>query len=313
VVLTLSGCHRGQDPYWQGYIEGEFVRVASPLSGALESLAVQRGEQVTSNQALFSLECSAEEASLRETTERLRQNRSRLDDLAKGSRPTELAAIDARLAQAKADAELAGKELERATRLLLEGAVAQSEQDAARTWRESALERVAEIESELKTARLGGREDALRAAQAEVDAAEAAVSRAAWSVEQKRQVAPAAALVHDTLYRPGEWVAAGNPVVSLLPPTNLKVRFFVPEPELGGLRVGETLEATIDGLSAPQLVRISYVAPQVEFTPPVIYSQENQAKLVTMVEAIFEQPDPAQLHPGQPVAVRRRASDARPD
>jgi HlyD family secretion protein len=110
--------------------------------------------------------------------------------------------------------------------------------------------------------------------------------------------------VHDTLYRAGEWVAAGNPVVTLLPPANVKVRFFVPQPRLASIRIGQTVSVSLDGVPAPVNATVSYISTRAEFTPPVIYSRENRAKLVYMVEAAFPPAQAAHLHPGQPADVR---------
>jgi len=109
--------------------------------------------------------------------------------------------------------------------------------------------------------------------------------------------------VDDTLYQVGEWVAAGRPVISLLPPDNIKVRFFVPEPRLAELQTGAAVEVTLDGAPAPLEARVSYIATEPEYTPPVIYSRENRARLVYMVEARFAPDASAALHPGQPVEV----------
>src|SRR5205814_3333187 len=106
-----------------------------------------------------------------------------------------------------------------------------------------------------------------------------------------------------TLFREGEWVAAGKPVAMLLPPPNIKVRAFVPETKVGALRVGEEARVTVDGLPAPFAGRISYISPRAEYTPPVIYSRESRAKLVFMIESVFDPDVSAGLHPGQPVDV----------
>ena len=298
-----AGCRRAGDGFWQGYVEAEYVRVAPALGGTLEQLLVARGQRVTNGQPLFVLEQASEAATWRESDQRLRQARSRLDNLTKGRRPTEIASLEARRGQAQAALELAEREGRRAEVLLADGAIARAEFDRARATREQARQALEQAEAELATARLGAREDEVRAAEAEVAAAMAAVARAQWGLEQKVRVAPADALVEDTLYRQGELVNAGAPVVSLLPPNHLKVRFFVPEAEVSRLRVGQVLGIRIDGLAQPVPARLSYVAPGPEYTPPVIYSQENRAKLVFLCEARFDAPDPAALHPGQPVEV----------
>jgi len=126
-------------------------------------------------------------------------------------------------------------------------------------------------------------------------------------VNQKAQAAPAAALVNDTLYRQGEYVTAGAPIVSLLPPENLKVRFFVPEPEFATLKAGEVVRVAITGRAQPLEARVNYLSPRPEYTPPILYNRENRAKLVFMVEAAIDATAAAELNPGQPVDVVRAA------
>jgi HlyD family secretion protein len=110
--------------------------------------------------------------------------------------------------------------------------------------------------------------------------------------------------VSDTLFARGEWVPAGAPVVTLLPPGNVKVRFYVPEAQLGSVRVGQKVSVACDGCPRAVEAAIAFIAPQPEYTPPVIYSRENRARLVFMVEARPSPADAAALHPGQPVDVR---------
>src|SRR5690606_27113271 len=169
----------------------------------------------------------------------------------------------------------------------------------------TARARVAEAEAQIANASIAiGRAGEVAAAQAEARAAAAEVEQREWQLEQKTRSAPTAALVYETYFNPAEWVAAGTPVVSLLPPANLKLRFFVPEPELAAVRVGASVQARCSGCPQPIEATVSYVSPRPEYTPPIIYSRETRSKLVFLVEA---RPDPASagnLHPGQPIDVR---------
>jgi HlyD family secretion protein len=307
VLLALAACGRASAPgRWQGYFEGEFVQVASPLAGRVEKLSVLKGARVDAGAPLFALEQAAEKAAAREAAERLRQAEARLADLKKGQRPTELAAIEARIAQARAAADLSANEFARISRLHDSHVVADDDFDRARLTHEANLKQVTEAEAQLATAQLGARADTISAAEADVAAARAALERAEWSVAQKSPTAPAAALVYDTLYREGEFVTAGLPVVTLLPPGNIKVRFFVPEAEFAGLKAGDVVHVSVTGRAAPLDARISYLSPQPEYTPPVLYNRENRAKLVFMVEALPVDAAAARdLHPGQPADVSR--------
>ena len=303
LLLGLSGCAPHASTSYQGYLEGDFVYVAAPLAGQLETLSVTKGARVTAGAPLFTLEHASELAAQRQAADQLSAAQARLDDLKKGLRPSELAAIEAHLAQARSAAELDRLELDRQESLFKSNTIAASDYDRARLTYEQAAHAADELAAQLDTARLGGRPDAISAAEADVRAAEAAKTQADWSVAQKSQSSPAAALVYDTLYRQGEFVAAGNPVVSLLPPENIKVRFFVPEAGFAALEAGGSVRVSLDGRPA-LTARISYLSPQPEYTPPILYNQDNRSKLVFMVEAVFVDADSSRdLHPGQPVDV----------
>ncbi|MGH6905851.1 MAG: HlyD family secretion protein [Geminicoccaceae bacterium] len=286
----------------QGYVEGEYVYVAAPVAGRLETLHVARGAQVAAGAALFQLALSSEQPARDDVAARLARAEANLANLRKGKRPSEIDSLEAQLAQAKAMLELSEVALERREQLVETRAVSREAVDEARATHERNQARVAELEAELETARLGARADEIEAAEAEVTAAKAQLAQAEWRLDELSQAASAAGLVVDTLYRPGEWVAAGAPVVSLLPPENIKVRFFVPQPLLGAVRLGDEVRVSCDGCAEDLVAVVSFISPEAEYTPPVIYSREMREKLVFLIEA-SPRDRPAALHPGQPVDV----------
>lgn len=138
--------------------------------------------------------------------------------------------------------------------------------------------------------------------EAQVSAAHAALRIAEWHLSEAAPRAPKAGLITDTYFRPGEIVGAGQPVISLLPPGNIKVRFYVPEGALDRFKVGTAVDLTCDGCGPPIPGIVRYIAPAAEYTPPVLFNRENRAKLVFMIEA-WPNTRPTSLHPGQPVDV----------
>jgi len=306
LAAALAGCSGNSNHEFQGYVEGDYVYVAAPLGGALTNLAVARGDGVKAGQLLFALEHEAEASAVRQAEKNLAQVQSRLEDLMKGKRPTEITSLEAQLDRARADLKLSAAQLGRRQQLGGSDVVSKEELDQARAQNDADQAQVNQLAADLATAKLGGREDAVRAAQAEVESQQAALDKAKWSFDQKQQFAPANAFVQDTLYRQGEWVAAENPVVVLLPPENLKVRFFVPQEFLPKIKTGETVNVSFDGGAHSYAATISYISTQVEFTPPIIYNRENRAKLVFMIEAQFSPTDAPDLRPGQPVDVKFR-------
>lgn len=308
-VLILPGCTKEHRASFQGYVEGEYLRVSSPIAGQLVSLAVSRGMRVAKGDPLFSLDRTYEAAALAAAQQGLRRAENRLADLAKGLRPTELAAIKAKRAQAQAAYNLSRIEFARRQILFRQNVIAREALDRTRTDMERNAAALAQIDAELRTARLGARVDEIKAARADVRAAREHVRQARWRLEEKSQAAPQAGLVFDTFYVAGEFVPAAHPVVSILPPGNIKIRFFVPEKVLGTLAPGQKVSVRFDGAEKSYQAIISYISPRAEYTPPVIYSLETRSHLIFMIEARVAPKDAVALHPGQPVDVRPLRSD----
>lgn len=308
VVLFCSSCRRGPADQYQGYFEGEYIYAAAPSAGNLQVLQVRRGDVVIGGDLLFTLDATLEKAAAAESVERLREAQARWEDLKEGLRPSELAALEAGLEKARTASKLSAIEFSRARGLVAAKAVPVDQLDRARLTHEQNEQAVIELEHRLETAHLGGREGTIAAAAAAVEAAQARVTAAVWSMDQKTQRAPTAARVHDTLYVEGEWVPASRPVVMLLPPEYIKIRFFVPEGDLHRVQVNGRIEVTVSGRETPLTGQISYIATAPEFTPPVIYNRENRAKLVFMVEGTFDPEIAGTLHPGQPADVRLAGS-----
>jgi HlyD family secretion protein len=306
LTAALGACSGAQSPGYQGYVEGEYVHVASPVAGRLVKLDVQRGQRVEAQAPLFELESEQELAAKQQADEQLNAAQSQLADLKLGRRQSEVSVTEAQLAQAVAAADRASLQLERDTAQFEAGGIAQAELEDSRADQAIKAARVRELSGQLEVARLPAREDQIRAQDAQVAAARAAQSEAAWRLGQKRLAAHEAGLVSDTLYREGEWVPAGSPVVRLLPPGNVKLRFFVPEAVAGGLVPGRDVDVSCDGCGAGISAVVSYVSDQAEFTPPIIYSNETRSKLVFMVEARPSIRDVSRLRPGQPVSVTLR-------
>jgi len=307
-LSTLTACSPRRDGVFSGYVETEPVRVASPFGGRLVKLAVRRGDQVASGAALFTLEQDSEAASVSEAQARLQQAEAQAADLTKGARPDELAARRAALEQARAALVQSSSDLKRQRDLADAHFVSPATLTAVQARRDADAARVQQLEAELRVARLGGRDDSRQAAQAQSQAARAAVAQSQWALKQKAVSAPLAARVDDTLYREGEWVPPGAPVVSLLSPASIKLRFYVPEAQRARLAPGSVVQATCDACGGPISATVRFVATQAEYTPPVIYSQDERSKLVFMVEAWPQPADAAKLPPGLPVEVRLVAS-----
>jgi len=302
-ALALVACSNDKPASFQGYVEGEYVHVASALGGRLDKLLVQRGQTIAAKAPLFALDADAEAAARQQADEQLKAAQAQLADLKLGRRKTELDVAQAQLAQAVAAERQAAQQLERDQAQFDIGGIARAQLDDSRANHAIKAARARELSGQVEVSRLPAREDQIRAQDAQVAAARAVLTQSSWRLDQKRVFATQGGLVVDTLYREGEWVPAGSPVVRLLPPANLKVRFFVPEAVAGALKVGRGVSLHCDGCGADVPAMVSFIAAEPEYTPPVIYSNETRAKLVFMVEARPAVEQAPALRPGQPVAV----------
>ncbi|NML59754.1 HlyD family efflux transporter periplasmic adaptor subunit [Massilia sp. RP-1-19] len=304
LLAGLHGCGEKAPGYFPGYVEADYVRLASPVGGTVAKLFVQRGSELEPGDPVFVLEQDSERAARQEAAARVQRARSTLADLEKGRRPEELAVARQQLAQAEAALSLSQAELAREARLLEAKFVAPARLDQLRAAVRRDRARVAELVSQLQVARLGARADELAVARHDVEAAQAQLAQAEWQLARKAVSAPVRARVADVLYREGELAPPGAAVASLLAPEFLRARFFVPQAALGALALGDKVTLACDGCGQPVAATISHIAREAEYTAPLIYSRENRAALVFMVEATPAPEAAPKLHPGQPLEIR---------
>ncbi|HVC59939.1 MAG TPA: HlyD family efflux transporter periplasmic adaptor subunit [Acetobacteraceae bacterium] len=297
--------HHAPAPGWQGYVDADYLRVGPTLGGQLVSLAVHRGAQVAAGAPLFAQDDADDRAARDQAAATLAEAQDRLTNLEKAGRETEIVQAQADLADMRATRDRIAKDLGRNRQLLRSGAATRQTVDQQQADLDSAVAHVKASEAKLAQIQAStGRQYEIAAQRAVVAQQRAALAQAEWRLAQRHVTAPAAALVADTYALPGEVAEAGTPVVELLPPGNILVRFFVPETALATIHAGERVAIGCDSCAANLTARISFIAPQPEYTPPVIYSEAAREKLVYLVEARPNPTQAATLKPGQPVGVR---------
>jgi HlyD family secretion protein len=265
---------------------------------------VRRGDALEAGKPVFALEQESERAARAEAEERMKSAQARLENLQVPRRQPEITALREQVNQAKAALQLSRANLAREQELFAKGFSPKARLDDARSAYERDSARLKEMDAQLRTAQQPlGREGEREGAEAEMAAAKAVLAQAAWRLEQKSVAAPVAALVQDTFFVEGEWVPAGKPVASLLPPANVKARFYVAETVIGSLAPGKPVEIRCDGCGAPIAAKVTYISSQAEYTPPVLYTREQRGKLLFLVEARPSPADAVRLRPGQPIDV----------
>jgi HlyD family secretion protein len=264
LALLLAGCGQDKHSAWLGYAEGDYAFVSAPLAGWMTSVKVQRGDWVKPGDLLFALDDTSQIA-------------------ARDSASAAIAQAQGQMAQAEANLDLAKKQLARQEGLLRASATSKQAYDLAKSTRDSAAAQVSQIEAAQNQAR-------------------AALDNALYQLSQRQVVSRTTGRVQDVYFRQGEYAPAMTPVVSVLPPQNVYVRFFVPENQFAKIHLGDKVKIGCDGCLGNIVATISFIASKEEFTPPVIFSIGSREKLVFKVEA--RAPAGLKLNPGQPVDVR---------
>jgi HlyD family secretion protein len=262
-LLILTACGQSEQHGWLGYAEGDNAFISAPQPGWLAHLAVERGDQVKRGQLLFTLDDTREQA-------------------ARDQAAAVLPQMKAQIAQAAANLDFMRKSLARQQGLARANAGVPSALDQALANYRQAVASLEQL-------------------QAQERQAAAVLTGARYTLAQRDIAAYVEGPVQDIYFREGEYVPASTPVVSILPPKNIYVRFFVPETEFAHVHLGERVRITCDGCKA-MTATVTFIAQQEEFTPPVIFSVGNREKLVFKLEA--RAPGGLPLHPGQPVEVK---------
>jgi HlyD family secretion protein len=300
--LLLAACSNSERPL-QGYIDGTYVYVSAESAGKVTERPATAGTRVKAGDILFSLDDADQIQALAGAKARQEQATAQLANLQTGQRPEEIAVLAANLSAARTALAQASDDYMRKLTLLQKAVVAQSVVDDAKAKRDSAEAQAEAAERQLLVAKLPARPEEISAAQLNVTSEDAAVAQAQIALDRRQVKAPEDGLVEETFFEPGEQVSPGQPVVSLLPDANRKVRFFVPEAMLSQVSPGKSVAVSCDGCPAGLTAEVTFVSSEAEFTPPIIYSKESRDKLVFRVDA---KPlgEANTLKVGQPLDIR---------
>ncbi|SEK84289.1 HlyD family secretion protein [Kosakonia sacchari] len=304
LLFFLGGCDSG-NPTINGYIEADYVHYASSTSGILQTVAVTKGQQVEASALLFSLDNAKERQDYQQALSQLASENALLKDMQSGLRDAEIDVLHSQLNQAAAALSLAQSKARREQLQYQRKAIAEFEYEKAVSDLQQKKSAVDEIKKRIAANALPARQDRYDAQAARVAMAQASLEKNRWILSNTQRTALTRGRVADIYYRPGEWVPAGNPVIALLPPGNIKVRFFISVAQLAHIKYGQRIE--IINANVPTFAaRVIYISPAAEYTPPIIYSNERREKMTFLVEA---QPEDSQfaaekLPPGLPVEVK---------
>lgn len=300
--LLLVSCSSEQtDTSLQGYVESRQLNLAPRAIGIITSLNVDEGDQVVADELLFAIDSEREQSRLDESIAAKAVAEARLANLKKGGRPEEIRTAAEILGEAQAALILAEQTYKRTKNLVDKEVIAVARLDQDRASLELSRARVAEAKSRLALIRLPARDDIIAAAEHELEIYITAIIRARAELRDRSVVAPTGGRIETVYRRTGEIAGPAQPVLALLSPDQKRIRFFVPEPMLPRIHHEGIVILHCDNCEEGLQGKITFISDQAEFTPPVIFTEKERAKLVYLVEARPEKPE--LFLNGQPVTV----------
>jgi HlyD family secretion protein len=305
LIASLFSSCASPAPLAVGYVEGEFVLLAPIEVAEVRSVAFKRGDRVKAGDTVAVMETSDMTIAVAQAEAALAQAEANLADLQIGKRPEEIAVLEATMKSAQAQKAEAERVVQRLGDLLKRGIATQADYDQAETQLNVQTAMVGQAEANLAVARLPARPEAIKAAENAVKQAKASLDQFNWRLSKRTITAPAAGRIDDIIRNPGDLAGPSAPVMSMLPDGAVKLRLYLPEASFSQVHVGSLLDVRCDGCKPGLTARVSYVSPDPEFTPPVIYSLETRQKLVFLIEARPEG-EASPLQPGQIVDVALR-------
>lgn len=266
IIFTLLLCACKENPrQYNGYIDADLSYLSSNYPGRLKNLCVHRGQAVQQGQLIFKLEQTEE------------KNAVKISELHQQSLVFQRQEILHQLHYAKTNQH-------RSQQMLRQNAASQNDLDLARRDENVLTDKLADIDTQLKSSQIDTRNKR-------------------WQVSRKENYANDNGIIYDTYFTPNEYIASGQAIASLITQKNIKVIFFVSETVLSQLRLNTKIRVFTDKEPHFAEGHIRYIAKIAQYTPPILYSREERQKLVFRIEASIDKPELDKIHLGQPISL----------
>ena len=283
-----------------GTIEATEVEVSSKLPGRIAQLLVREGDAVQANQIIARLDMAEIEAEVAQHRAALARTEAQLKELLAGSRVEEIEEAHANLRQAEDNLKLAKDDWDRFDNLFKEGAISAQERDRAKNKVEVAVSQVKAARERYQMIRIGPRPEVIEAARHERDRAKAALGAAQVRLRDGTILAPLAGIVLTKRAEQGEIINPGFPIVVLIDPDDLWLRVYIPESEIGLVKIGQKGTITVDSFQNRRFEgKVIEISSKAEFTPRTVQTKKERVNLVFGVKISLDNRERL-LKPGMP-------------
>ena len=283
-----------------GTIEATQVDVSVKITGRIVERLVNEGDKVTRGQPLVRLDDSELAADVRRLEASLRSAQATLRDLEKGARPQEIEDARAAVASAEATRSMTEREFLRTDQLFRQNLIAAQDVDRARQAFDVARAQERSAREKLALLLAGSRPDQIDAARWQVSQAESALVQAQSRLREAMVFSPIDGVVLRKNLEAGETANPGVPILTLVNPKDVWLRAYVPEMDVGRLKVGDTARLRVDAF--PDRVftgRLTEIGSEAEYTPRNVQTKKERVNLVFRIKIQIDNPQGI-LKPGLP-------------
>lgn len=285
-VIFLQSCS-DQKKHYQGYISGTNTYISSEFSGKLKKILVKKGDKVKKGELLYVLDNKPEIFNLHENNASIDENVAQLNNLKKPKRIQNIEIVKAKITEVQAQINLAQLREVRNQTLFDRKVLAKDSLDFSHEHLNELLAKKKQLESQLELYLLGARPDIILAKQFSIKSLKYKLEKSAWSLSTKVAYSPGDGVVYDTYFNEDEIVLKAKPVLAVLLPENIYLEFFVPYKDIKNLFVGAEIQYSLMGDEENlKVAKISYISPEAEYIPPLVYSRDNSDKIVFKIRAI---------------------------
>ncbi|HEY3348929.1 MAG TPA: efflux RND transporter periplasmic adaptor subunit [Thermoanaerobaculia bacterium] len=316
LAALASACGKGGDPnvvVLSGRLEAPMVDLAPKVAGRVVEVKVREGDRVKAGDLVARLDLGETALAVERDQRGLESSQARYEDLQAGSRTAEIRAAEEEVADRRAALDLAKPELERQQILLSKKVGTPRDVDVARTNLDRAAANLKMSEERLQLAREGYRRYQTEQARADVSRARTVLKQSESVAREAEIRAPADGVILHRMAEPGLLLGAGQPAVTMAFLDRLYVRTYIPETQLGRVRVGSAAEVSVDAFKGRAFpAKVTEISPDAEFTPKPVDTSRERVNMVYAAKVDLDAGWNAPLVPGQPADVRVKAAEAAP-
>ncbi|MDN4502381.1 HlyD family efflux transporter periplasmic adaptor subunit [Alteromonadaceae bacterium BrNp21-10] len=301
-IFTLTGCNETSHSVALGTLERDRIALTATANEVITALPVQAGSLVTAGTVLVTLDDTLQSAQVEKAKAELAMAQANLEKLRHGARVEEVASARAKVVGAKAALQESEANYTRIRALQQQKAVSQSERDKISAQRDANLANLRSAEESLLILTNGAREEDLRSAEAQVQAATATLNIELKRLADLTIVATRDGILDNLPWNLGERVSMGSPLAIVLSGNAPHARIYVPEPSRVNINIGSELVIHVDGVTDAIVGTVTWIASEPAFTPYYALNQTERSRLVYLAEV--QLPDEfASLPSGLPVQV----------